>query len=369
MEDNNTLSADTSVDTASTESADVSTEAVSSPTEAATESTDTAKTTSSILDDADALVAEAAAIKAKASTVKPGVVANAYQPTFKYKVYDQEKEFPEQFRGIVKDEASEKMVRDYLERADALDGVKKSRDQFKTKWEARENEYNQHVSKTKPLVDGYQKVVHFYGQAGVDANTGMVKNPAALDVVFKELGIPKKALYHWLNYDLNTQELPNEAQSAYNQNQELIQQNYRYQQDLNKFQHEQFTTEVQKSENLLSDTLSKPEINPIVSNFENKNGPGSFRDEVILRGRWYQEQLGVTKQPEEIVSEIVSKYNLSAPTQAVVTSPVMQAAQSVQPVIPAKPPVIPVIRGGGTSTVRKKPTTIEDVERAYQELP
>jgi hypothetical protein len=54
--------------------------------------------------------------------------APSYQPKLKYKVLDQEKDFPDWAKPIVKSPEVEKTIRDMLERAEGLDHVKQRRE-------------------------------------------------------------------------------------------------------------------------------------------------------------------------------------------------------------------------------------------------
>lgn len=343
-----TTSAD-STESISTESVDTSTDTSSTQTGEETQSTQ-------VDDSVEGFIASKQA--ALGNTVE---AAQGFTPTFKYKANNEEKELPEMFRGLIKDAATEKQVKELFEKADGLEGVKKLRDELKTKYEGDARGWEQYKAQAEPVVSGYKAAQHFWQTSGYDDKKGF-SNLAAMDNLIKTLGLPEKAFLHYAAQKLNVNDLPPEHQSVYNTTQEQTLQNYQYQQQLAQYQQQEFETKRQQAENLLSQAMSTPDVAQAVQQFNTeKASADAFRNEVLVRARIYGEN-GINKMPDEIVKEIIANRGLSQaqPQAQGNVTPITQAA--------SRPPVIPVIKGGGVNTVKRKVNSIADIEKAYESL-
>jgi hypothetical protein len=87
--------------------------------------------------------------------------SEGYQPNFEYTVMDEKKQIPEKFRGLITDEDSEKEIRDIFERADGIESVKTSRDDFKTRAESAETQHNELVERWNKVARGFDEITYY----------------------------------------------------------------------------------------------------------------------------------------------------------------------------------------------------------------
>lgn len=277
----------------------------------------------------------------------------SYTPNYKFKVMDREMEIPEKWRAIVKDADTEKEARELFEKAYGLDEVKKSRDSVR-------EEYKTYKSNTEPNVRMLTQAAQLYSQGkealeGGNARAGVFK----LTEAFKVLGVPKQVLQRYILEDLKLDELPPEQKASYNRAHELEQQNQMFQQQLEQMKSETQNFRVQQRTAELNQVISRPDISPIVQAFDQRNGQGSFYNEVVLRGNMYFSTYQKDPSAEQVVSEIIKQYGLQAPAPAAPTQP--QVAQN------GSVPVIPAVKGGTQSPVGKNFKSIEDIKKYAQE--
>lgn len=104
-----------------------------------------------------------------------------YKPDFKYKFLDEEREFPENIRPLIKNKDQENVVRDLLSRSDGLEVVLDSRERMKKDYE----ELNKLHSETQNKLKDHQRAwdeVKYYKQTN------------NLSSLFKRLGISNQQL-------------------------------------------------------------------------------------------------------------------------------------------------------------------------------
>src|SRR5574343_1562020 len=68
------------------------------------------------------------------ASVEPEVPA--YQPTYKFKVKDQELEFDDLFKPLVTSKEAEAKIREFHEKYHGIEEVKKHRDEIRQNWES-----------------------------------------------------------------------------------------------------------------------------------------------------------------------------------------------------------------------------------------
>lgn len=273
--------------------------------------------------------------------------ASVYTPNFKFKVMDKELEIPEKYRQLVKDATTEKEVKEIFEKAHGLDEVKKSRDTVR-------EELKSFKSQAEPIVNIVKQASPLYQQAIQAFEEGnQVAGVHKMTEAFKLLGISKKSLQQYIYADFKMEELPPEQKASYNRERELERQLQEREQRLAATEATYKQTAVQQRQFELNQALSTPDIASIAQSFDQRNGPGSFQNEIIHRGAFYAQQFGKDVSANEIIKEIIAKYNLQAP-QATTQSQVVQH-QTV--------PVIPAVKGGTQSPAGRSFKSLEDIKK------
>lgn len=297
--------------------------------------------------------AETAPASSQAATSGENTAAApVYTPNYKYKVMDKELEVPEMFKGLVKDAATEKQIKEILEKAEGLPEVKKSRDSVREELKSYKSQVEPTVATVTQASQLYQQGVRSMQEG--NARAGVFK----LEESFKLMGIPDKVLQQYVYQKLQLDELPPEQKASYNRERELERQNAQYQEQLTQVQTQYQQTAISQRQQELNQVFSKPEIQSIVQSFDQRNGPGSFHNEVVLRGRMYATTYNQDISAEQAVSEIIQKYGLQAP--AAVAPQQQVAAQGAVPVIPA-------VKGGTASPAGRSFKSTEDLVRYRNE--
>jgi hypothetical protein len=274
-------------------------------------------------------------------------VAPAYVPNTKFKVLDQEKEFDEFIKPALSKDTEAK-IRELYEKAHGLDVVKPK--------------YQQTREQYKTLTDTHTKLVGNLNQLSQFVRDG------DFDSYFQALRIPEQAVLQWVHNKLTQQQLPPEQQAVYKQTQDLRQQNYMLQQQLQHFQNGYETTQVQARNFELENVLSRPEVKTAISQYDSLIGQsGAFRNEVIQRASaiWHATQQDITA--EEAVMKTIQALGL-ARQQA--NSTAMNPGQaSLTTGGQAKPlPTIPNVAGRSESPTKKVSRSLDDLRKRAREL-
>lgn len=299
---------------------------------------------------------ETTPIEAGASdNVPTQIVPPAYTPNTKFKYWDAkenaqvEKEFDEWAKGLAKDEKMEKLLRDHHEKVYGHDALKSSRDK-----------YAQETSAVKEQVQQFQGVL--------DKMDGYVQrdyqgNPKDLDSAFAMLRLTEDdVLKHALKI-ADRRQLPPEQQQAWQQQRQQQQEYHGVQQQL---------TQVQQQYNMLADrarstemqyTMQRPDIAEAKQRFDEVRGPGAFERAVIERGQYHYAVSKIDVSAEQAANEVMS-FMLHNPA-ATGGNPMQQAEGGGQK---APLPVLPNIKGKGTSPAKKVPSSIDDLRKISRDL-
>lgn len=268
----------------------------------------------------------------------------AYQPNYKFKVLNEEKEFDEFIRAAIKDADTEKKARELYEKAYGIDHVKAQRDEERTAKTRVENEYHQLMDEIAELGEIRKKD---YG------------------LFFKKLGIPKQEIAAWIYREAQaldaTEKLPENLKSVYTDIEELRHQNYLLQKKMEAADSGRQSAVLQARRTDLTNVLVAPETKTLVDQYDARLGkPGSFEQMVIRHAaaEWEASQGKRDLSAREAVNEVIQMLGLTPtpPGQA------SGSTQSPKVVAPPKAAVLPNVGSGtATPTVAKKPQSIADL--------
>lgn len=289
----------------------------------------------------------------------PAAASPTYKPNYKYTVSKEEKEIPEFFKGLIKDEASEKMVRDYIERAEGLAPVK-----------ARLQDTFTELKETKQKYHTIQEGL---------ADIGEIVRKEDYGTFFETLKIPREKIYAWVLKQAEYEQLPPErkreidaAQAAQLRLDETAQENQSWQSQLAEQANRTRTLE-------LSIALGAPEISSFATAFDERAGKaGSFKMEVQKLGKHVWDTENVDLPADEAAKRVMQHYSrfitvgttpsaISPAGAASVEKIVTPTATTPAPLVKREVPVIPNIAGGTTSPTKSAPKSMEDLNKLAKE--
>lgn len=288
--------------------------------------------------------------KAKEATEKTEE-APAYNANFKFNVLDKQHEIPKEFQALIKDDKSEKMVREIFEKAYGLDSVKSKAAEVRTE---RDNLAQENAG-IKQSIDGLRSI---YQSA---ASTG---NWMKLDDFFARLKIPEQHIMQWALTKVNFSNLPADQQQMIKGNIDAEKRAELADQQAREVQTQAQTTGQQLKQLQLDFTLAKPEIKALADSFDAQVGkPGAFREQVINLGNltWLQKKTDLS--PEQAAQQVIASLGLKA--QAPTAPAAAEQGAQVPPakkVIVRDAQVIPNIQGRSSSPLKAKPRSIEDLK-------
>lgn len=294
----------------------------------------------------------------------------AFVPNPKFNVMGKEYEIPKVLVDAITTPEQEKELRDTYTRAMAFDHTKARHQELNDKFTGLQSEHNE-------VVEGIDELKEIYEEAVTK------QNPLLLNEFFAKLQIPPQvilqyaqSLSEYLNLDpaqqqtvLGTLEAHKRAREAGKQNQRLTK--------------SQSQSQVSARTLELDSVLARPEVSTSVQSFEQKYGPGSFKQELIRNGIYVWQTEKRDLSVAENVSQVMQRFGLTAAPAAGSTTasvpqvpaaapaPAAPAAPAAAPqgkpaVIPAQPhnkvPVIPGVTGKSTSPMKQAPRSIEDLK-------
>jgi hypothetical protein len=290
-----------------------------------------------------------AAVGANIATgTTPQVVPPAYQPNFKYKFAGKEHEIDETFRSIIKDQETEKKVKEMFQRSMAFDDSK-------AKWDEKvKTHYEPTVQQYQALDKDVKRVMGF-------------RNSGDLDSFFQEVRLPYEQIKNWV---IQQEELAQNPQqkALYDQAFQERRARANLEEQLQNQTGQMQEVQSREREFELHLVMARPEVTEVANRIEGMMGEGAFRQLVVDEGvrAWslYQRDLSAQDAVNLVLQRFGKLASGSAPSE-VIQNPASQGVASAG--MQQKPPVIPNVSGKGTSPVKKVPKSIDDIKKIYQE--
>lgn len=279
-----------------------------------------------------------------------------YTPNFKYNIKDEEKEFPEFLREVVKSKEQEDQLRDLFTKVDAFDGIKESR----TKVETDFNTYKESVTnEIYPVLDTIAQfdkanAMKDFGKAWElsDVNPNEVIDYLMMDEKLSE------TIYQKVLEQVNAEPQALSAQRNAYQEQTRARSLEHENKSLNdRLNNMEANTYGQALEFSISQNADKAQ------SFDAANGEGSFR-QFVQEFSAMKKQGGVNLQPHEAVSQAVNMLGLSnANSQGNIINTQEQTPQ-VAPQESKQPAALPNLgTGSNVSMVQKAASNYDDWEK------
>lgn len=270
-----------------------------------------------------------------------GEITQEQWDKFTYSVRDEEKEFDDIVKPLIKDEDSYKYFQDLFTARDGIGLAKEERDEVQEKLDTLNTSLN---------------TVNKFVQQGDAAS------------FIQALGLPKKMFIDYAINELKYQELPPEERARIDsENQERLRMHQLEIQ--NETLQSQYVSQ-QRAQRMmeLDNGLQSPDILPLANEYDARVGkPGAFKQFTIDRGIYHHQVNNRDISATEAITESIELLGLKAvgtPNQ----NNVQAGTQGHQQVHPAQKPVIPNIQGRGTSPVgRRAPNSIDDIRQIRAE--
>lgn len=284
---------------------------------------------------------------------EPQAASEEYTPDLSYKVFDEQREFPEYVRSIIKDKESEDQIRSLFCKAEALEPMKEKLKGERTARENWENKFQELDNNHHQLLRTVQEADHY------------AKNDLAS--LFKFMNIPRDAVLKYAAEQLQYEDLPADQRQLIDQRSQQTQQSFQYQTQLDQIQSQNMELMRQQHDANMSQAMSEPEIASFKKVFEEKRGEGSFLKAVNDYGDAQYLKTQQYVSPHQAVRAVYEQYSGFLNTEPT-PKPGAEAPQAKPHTPPAALPSVG--RGGGASPIKKVHKSLDELReyaRQYQE--
>lgn len=287
----------------------------------------------------------------------------AYSPDLSYKYLRESKSLPDELKAVINTPEKEAFYKEIFTKADGFPFMKQKREQAEAQLQNYDSLFTDFM-KSAQLGD--------FKKAWTDV-AGLPQ--PKLEQVLSGFGFtPRDIIQH--AYDLANQS-PEQAE-AMKIKSDADRRAAELQMRLDQVEQSQQQQMEQQIYYEYDQLTQDPGTASIINAFEAKHGKDAFFREVAIRGAQISQETGRILSPRAIANDIIDRYNLSS----LVSQPTGQAHnnrlpsqtahgnnQSGQPARSTQKevPVIPAIDGSGGSPGQRSISSIEDLEKIYQE--
>jgi hypothetical protein len=271
--------------------------------------------------------------------------APAYEPNWKFKVGDEEREFDDRLKPFVQSKEDEEYFRDMLTKAHGLELNKKRTAAREQEWGQKETEF----SSLRQTHDRVQNTLQKLNELKVQD----------FGVFQKAWEIPDQAVLRRASEILKTHDDPDARQQldqSYNNRLQMLQ----YEDRVNQDTQTQVVMQRQLHEMKMHSALQSPEISRFASEYDRRMGtPGAFLEEVNILGTVEFQSKGY-QDPQVIVAKAHQRLSkLLGPLEAPASAPSQAPASQ-----PAPRPSLPNLGSGRTGTaVSRRPKSIAEIRK------
>lgn len=277
------------------------------------------------------------------------LAAAAYTPNFKYQVLKKEKEIPEKYRALIKNEADENELRDLFESADGL------KEHFKPKYEQMERSFGLMQGDFSSLLNQVQDIRESYQRNDIDA-------------FLQKMNVSPEKVLQWAVNKFQYRELPPEQRAQIDAQTEAQRAYYETQRQNSTLTNQLQSQIVQARQSTLNSELARPEVKAMVDAFDQRAGrAGAFVQQVYERGQlaWANSKGKVDLSPSQAIEQVVNLFGLknAAPARAAsqVASPASGGNKGAANTLPN------LGSGRAASPVKKKVSSIDDIKKYYKD--
>lgn len=269
-----------------------------------------------------------------------------FQPNYKFKVMDEEKEFDEFLRKAITDEESQKKVKELYEKAYGLDHVK-------PKYETAKQE----LETIRPQFQAIANDLKLVGQHLKNQDLGsFFKTFKLTDEQVLKYAIEK---LEFMEASPEKQQQILDAQKFKSSNAQISLENEQLKQFKQQHESSLFQTE-------FNSAINAPSVSPIAQSFDARAGKqGAFAEAIAKYGAFESRQAGRELAVTEVVQKFISTFGLTAPQPSQAAAPVPVTAGSGEPT--ARKETLPKVPANGGSPVAAKIKTFADLKKKQEE--
>jgi hypothetical protein len=275
--------------------------------------------------------------KISAEKAAAEAAGQTWTPDWKYKFNGQEKEVDEFFRPLGKDQQSLQKLKDFIQRAEAVEMYKpqalKAKD-LETKW-----------SKAEPVMSAFEKLNDLYGKGEHER-------------VLEQLGYTDEQLFKLVKQKLDRQAMDPQSRALHEEKRQYQLEKERLMQENEQYR-SQASQEMARVTNYeLDSELGKADYASVKDAYDRAYGSGAFKNLVIDRGAILVDRAGKHIPPSELIPMVAKEF---APfvggQQQGIAAP---AAPQSQPQLK----VIPQVGKGTGSPAKTSINSIADLKKA-----
>ena len=279
---------------------------------------------------------------------KEGDEVVEFTPNFAYKVKDEEREIPEEFRSFIKDQETQDKIVDLFTKADGLEAVKVSRQKLQEQFDSQRIEY-ENINKAMTALENMTSVKDVQG----------LMKAASFSQEDVLNSIPEEVKLQHVMELLKRQESP-EASREYERAREIEKENLRLKHETQR-QSAEFTAAKVEAEKLeIETTMSNPDVQNWKSELDGRAGNGAFIEAVAEVGMAYYATHGHDMSMREAVEIVKKRYGLGQPVVELAPTEKKEVPTSVVRKVVTKSSM-PDIEGAGESPVNRGISSIEDI--------
>lgn len=266
----------------------------------------------------------------------------AYAPNFRYKAFQEEKEFPEWLRKAVTSKEEEEQFRSLLCKADGLDGLKPK----------------------------YQQLREAHADSSGRLETLAKLRKEDLHGFFEACEIGRKELVDWI---IKTDEIQRdpvrkeawEGQRQAQQREAQIQRQFEQQEE--RFQQMAATNHQMQMRSVTND----PDVSAFGKAFDAKLGEGAFMAHIYNVGNAHYLEHQTNLSPAEATAMVIRQYHRlvadnASPAQSGAPAGQMTSADGMPVVAPVKP--IPSLGNGSSNTGKPKIKNLDDLNKRAEQV-
>lgn len=288
--------------------------------------------------------------------------AETYQPNLKYKVLDQEHDFDEWAKSVVKDAETENNLRQLYTKAFGLEQIKSERNQLREKFTEAQNYVENQIL---PMATEFQRVSQIRQQALQSGDLGSF---------FHAANVPLENVVKWAAHYVSQLE-KNPGYGTQLQNQYYGQSRLSQLENENSSLQQQYAAAVAQQKQIELDyTLREPSVSEFQRSFDERHGPGAFKNRVVMEGDMIWRTQGKNATAQEVISQLMSlaggnpANSGQGPIPGTGMGPNTHSPQAGAVQGSGGKPVLPNIKGSGQSPTKKVISSIDDLRARAREL-
>jgi hypothetical protein len=289
-----------------------------------------------------------------------------FAANFKLKVMDKEFEIPESFRALMKDQASEKEVREIFEKAYGLDFAKPKHLQAQKQLQETTQKFQETSTRMQTWETNAKKL----------ETLAASEDPIEFEQFVNFWKIPKEKLYAYASHLLQLEDMSPEQRAFHERAKRDALTARQATEQVQQLQGAQTNLAVQTRLGEVDRLVSREDISEIATAYSQQRGDAeAFKKLVIERG-WLASQQGKDLSAEEAIREAMAVLGYeetaeeapaaAAPTGAPAQAP---AAAPVIPSAPKKLPTLPTVgSGSGNAPVKKVVGSLAELRKIRADM-